>query len=260
MIPYDLFEQFMAQEGAPDFPRVVAEGVRGLGKPRRMLIFVLFEFLREQVVPVSDHNKMGENNLCIVFGPCLMRSREASLKDLLYAKKIIVVLSCIYRQFEAIFGGKREQNSLKRRSYREYKRESMKEKLGFTRELEKMREEEEQREREELGGSTGGDSAEKNEERREGRGDRQEECLTPTFPQHGIIRQTTLFVKEQLELSSDDDDEENLQKQEVVSAVRNLLVDPSQLKPVEPQTAHQPAEPPREEKTIMGPKSISIKI
>jgi uncharacterized protein with von Willebrand factor type A (vWA) domain len=86
---------------------------------------------------------------------------------LIYAKKIIVVFSCIYKQFEVIFGAKREQNSLKRRSYREYKRESMKEKLGFTKELEKMREEEEQREREELGGSTGGvtggDSPEKND-------------------------------------------------------------------------------------------------
>jgi hypothetical protein len=65
----------MTQEGSPTFPAFVAESVKNLSKTRKMLIFNLFEFLREQVVPMSEYNKMGENNLCIVFGPCLMRSK-----------------------------------------------------------------------------------------------------------------------------------------------------------------------------------------
>lgn len=39
---------------------------------------------------------MGINNICIVFGPCLMKSEIASIKDLIYAKKIIVVTNIIY--------------------------------------------------------------------------------------------------------------------------------------------------------------------
>lgn len=42
MIPYDLFDLFMSREGEGSFEEIVMEGVRGLPKSRRMVIFVLF--------------------------------------------------------------------------------------------------------------------------------------------------------------------------------------------------------------------------
>jgi RhoGAP domain len=64
----------------------------------QMAILVLFDFLKNKVAPLDQYNKMGENNLCIVFGPCIMKSLEpGSLKELIYAKKIIVATSIIMK-------------------------------------------------------------------------------------------------------------------------------------------------------------------
>jgi hypothetical protein len=66
---------------------------------------------------------MTETNLCIVFGPCLMHSEVSSIRELLYAKKVIVVTSILFKQFETIFGNEGEQTNLRRNSYEEYRKE-----------------------------------------------------------------------------------------------------------------------------------------
>ena len=83
-----------------------------------MVIFILFDFLRTSIIPNSDANKMGENNLCIIFGPVLMRSEVISIKDLIYAKKIIQVASYIFQDFQLIFGDRLAQLKIKRSSYK----------------------------------------------------------------------------------------------------------------------------------------------
>jgi hypothetical protein len=75
---------------------------------------------------------MNQKNLCIVLGPCLMYSKVPSIKDLVYSHKIISVVLIIFRKFSAIFGDKKQREALKRSSYRDYKRASIKEKLGIT--------------------------------------------------------------------------------------------------------------------------------
>jgi hypothetical protein len=40
---------------------------------------------------------MSLNNVCIVIGPCIMRSEVASLKDILYSQKIIGIMSVIFK-------------------------------------------------------------------------------------------------------------------------------------------------------------------
>jgi hypothetical protein len=62
-----------------------------------MTIFFLIDFLKNRVLQFANENKMSENNLCIVFGPCLMRSEVASIKELIYAKKVIVVTSILFK-------------------------------------------------------------------------------------------------------------------------------------------------------------------
>lgn len=86
-----------------------------------MIIFLLFDFLKNSVVPNAAFNKMGVNNLCIVFGPCLMKAEVASMKDLVYAAKTIAVTNIIYSRFEDIFGDKNAQMKLKRSSYKDYR-------------------------------------------------------------------------------------------------------------------------------------------
>ena len=92
-----MFELFMEQEGSADFVKLVCENIKQLPQVNRMTIFLLFDFLKNRVLPYAQHSKMGENNLCIVFGPCLMRSEVASMRELIYAKKVIVVTSIIFK-------------------------------------------------------------------------------------------------------------------------------------------------------------------
>jgi hypothetical protein len=75
---------------------------------------------------------MGENNLCIVFGPCLMRAEVPSIRDLLYAKKVISATSVILQEFEAIFGDEHSRNLLRRNSYVQYRKEDLLQKLTST--------------------------------------------------------------------------------------------------------------------------------
>lgn len=88
----------MASDNQPNFVQMVIETIQNLPKINKMSIFLLFSFIRK-VILYSQHNKMGENNICIVFGPCLLRAEVSSIKDLIYAKKVIVVTSIIYQQF-----------------------------------------------------------------------------------------------------------------------------------------------------------------
>jgi hypothetical protein len=48
-----------------------------------------------------------------------MRSQVASLKDLAYASKIVNVMKIVFKDFEMIFGSKKERMNLIRCSVRE---------------------------------------------------------------------------------------------------------------------------------------------
>jgi len=56
--------------------------------------------------------------MCIVIGPCIMRAETSSIQDLIYAQKIILVTSLIFKNFENIFGNKQHQTQMMRQSYR----------------------------------------------------------------------------------------------------------------------------------------------
>jgi hypothetical protein len=93
-----MFEFLMARDSDPNYKNIVIESMKNLPKINKMTLFLLFSFLRKVII-FSEHNKMGENNICIVFGPCLMKAEVGSIKDLIYAKKIIVVASIILRDY-----------------------------------------------------------------------------------------------------------------------------------------------------------------
>jgi hypothetical protein len=94
-----------------------------------MTLFLLLNFIREKILPFAEQSKMSENNLCIVFGPCLMRAETASIKDLLYAMKVVSATSVMLREFEAIFGDQNSRNLMRRNSYVEYRKEDLMQRL-----------------------------------------------------------------------------------------------------------------------------------
>jgi hypothetical protein len=61
-----------------------------------------------------------------------MRAEVGSIKDLLYARKIICATAVILREFEAIFGDEHSRNLLRRNSYVEYRKEDILQKLTPT--------------------------------------------------------------------------------------------------------------------------------
>jgi|LakMenEpi03Aug12_release.lakeMendotaPanAssembly.Ray.scaffolds.fasta_scaffold2198632_1 hypothetical protein len=76
----------------------------------------------EKVIPKESQNKMNVKNISIVIGPCLMHSEVSSIKDLVYSQKIIAVMLIIFKEFDNIFGNKKERILALRRSAKRYSR------------------------------------------------------------------------------------------------------------------------------------------
>ena len=76
----------------------------------------------EKVIPKESQNKMNVKNISIVIGPCLMHSEVSSIKDLVYSQKIIAVTLIIFKEFDNIFGNKKERILALRRSAKRYSR------------------------------------------------------------------------------------------------------------------------------------------
>lgn len=90
----------------------MAKVVSSLNICRKMTFLLLIDFFKDKLFAKSAQNLMNEENLSIVIGPCLMRSEIASMKDLAYAQRIINVTIIIFKDFEEIFGTKKERNRL----------------------------------------------------------------------------------------------------------------------------------------------------
>ena len=73
---------------------------------------------------------MSIKNVCIVIGPCLMHSEVASIKDLVFSQKIINVTYTIFKQFDNIFGSKKERLLALRKSAKSFSRAEMEDRLG----------------------------------------------------------------------------------------------------------------------------------
>jgi hypothetical protein len=68
---------------------------------------------------------MGIQAVSVCFAPCLMRSEVSSMQDLVYAGKSVTVLKVILENFEDIFGDKKQQEKIYRKSFFMEKKKSM---------------------------------------------------------------------------------------------------------------------------------------
>ncbi len=109
---------------------VVVESIRGLPELRKKTMLIVLEFMMERVIPKENINKMNIKNISIVIGPCLMRSEVPSFKDLIYSQKIIVVILTIFKEFDVIFGSKKERMQALRKSAKDFNRAYLEERLG----------------------------------------------------------------------------------------------------------------------------------
>lgn len=66
-------------------------------------------FFKDEVIPKNAVNKMTSYNISVVLCPCLFRSQNVSMNDLVYGKKLVAILEAIFFNFDFIFGSKKQQ-------------------------------------------------------------------------------------------------------------------------------------------------------
>ena len=115
IIPFKDYEHLM-QLTEDQYKHNILTIANTLTNNRKMTLLLLIEFFKEKFLPRTKANKMTENNVCIVVGPCLMRSETASLKDIADAKKVINITLILFQDFDDLFGSKKERTQLIRKS------------------------------------------------------------------------------------------------------------------------------------------------
>jgi len=64
----------------------------------------LLRFFVEAVISNCAKNKMNHYNVAVVLLPILLRSPKNSIEDLMYSKKLVLVLEVILKNFSFMFG------------------------------------------------------------------------------------------------------------------------------------------------------------
>lgn len=59
---------------ANELKKCIVKGVKSLSLCRKMTLLLLIDFFRDKLFAKAAQNRMNEENLSIVIGPCLMRS------------------------------------------------------------------------------------------------------------------------------------------------------------------------------------------
>lgn len=60
---------------------------------------------------------MTTYNIAAVLAPCLLRSgKELSIEELVYSKKLVIILEVVLNKYEQVFGDKKERLRIQRES------------------------------------------------------------------------------------------------------------------------------------------------
>jgi GTPase-activating protein BEM2 len=104
LVPYDVYDQVVAMAGESEETRIARaiDIILSLWPANRHILrFLCTHLLR--VVAQSEHNKMGLHNICVVFGPTLIRAREDNFSTFQNMPRVCGFLELILGRFDAIF-------------------------------------------------------------------------------------------------------------------------------------------------------------
>lgn len=122
LFPFAAYQKFANDHGRNSDIAFLKEVVDSLPRPNHVTLMFLLRFFLEAVVKHQASNKMTHYNVAVVLLPSLLRSPTNSIEDILYTKKLVLVLETILRNFSVIFGDTHEQENL----YEENSRKSQK--------------------------------------------------------------------------------------------------------------------------------------
>ena len=67
-------------------------------------------------------------NLAVVLTPCILKSgKELAIEELMYSKKLVIIVECVLNNYESIFGDQREKKEVYRESVKMEKEKFFKE-------------------------------------------------------------------------------------------------------------------------------------
>ena len=70
-------------------------------KNRKALLYVT-NFIKYEVIPLQEDNKMNNYNMSVVFCPCFFRSEHPSLEDLMNSGKFAGILNVMFNRYDEI--------------------------------------------------------------------------------------------------------------------------------------------------------------
>jgi hypothetical protein len=92
LFPYQAYAKLTNDSGQNSDPMYLKEVVDSLPRDHYVTLMFLLRFFLESVIHNSAKNKMNHYNVAVVLLPSLMRSPNNTIEDLMYSKKLVLVL------------------------------------------------------------------------------------------------------------------------------------------------------------------------
>jgi hypothetical protein len=92
LFPYNAYVKFTHDHGQNGDLEYIKSVIEMLPKPNYVTLMFVLRFFIEAVISHSSQNKMNHYNIAAVLLPSLMRSSTISIEDLIYTKKLVLVL------------------------------------------------------------------------------------------------------------------------------------------------------------------------
>lgn len=109
LIPYVQYGKFINDNGKNHDINYIRNVLLELPPVNYSTLMFLLNFFVKSIISLSNYNKMTHYNVAVVLLPSIMRSLTNSIEDLMYSKKLVLLLEFILKNFYEIFGGKEEQ-------------------------------------------------------------------------------------------------------------------------------------------------------
>ena len=89
---YEVYDKLTHDNGKCNQISYLQEIMQLLPLKNYVTIVFLLNFFIDEVIPLSSFNKMTAYNVAVVIAPCLTRSSKNAIEDLIFSKKIVLIL------------------------------------------------------------------------------------------------------------------------------------------------------------------------
>ena len=101
IVPYATYNKVMALQGIKEEEEIdlVKDIIYSLPTLNRNIILYVISFIRNEVLPHSNNNKMNFYSMSVVLSPCFFRPEVSSLQDLLNSGRFASIINILFKKF-----------------------------------------------------------------------------------------------------------------------------------------------------------------